>query len=392
MLIIHLLNTKVYAYDRLAVSFFSDANTETKADNEVGIYDHDNYYLYDQDCANYVSQCLIEGGIRFRSTYFVGRMRYDPDFDNDNTSTGLVNLLEKDNTGAYTAHIKNTDEVHYSRTVPLANDLFKSLTNNKHGGKMFNDKFENGKKIIDSWNLAKIGDVALLLHNDTNKYYHSVLIKKTIKDQDDFLYNAHDNWKKDYSMNLATNNQWKQNTTIIHLPDAPLIKDIFVTTGNDKSGYKQAKYFMKDEERAKGYYPTNHVGPYLCLGSGLNEVGKQNLVIEILFDTEVTTLSVSLVPTKSTGLPIMIFQKYPGLEYDVNGWNTNGNNKKWRGIINASSIPSGLHEDAQILISATAPDGSRSDKHNGLEIYEPGICESFYIALNTKLPNAGLKK
>ena len=81
------------------------------------------YQYFSVDCANFISQCVIAGDVRFRSIQW--------GLGNDNTFNPGFSVPELE-TGKDTTWINDSDMKNYSRTIPAADDLPRSIKHRRH--------------------------------------------------------------------------------------------------------------------------------------------------------------------------------------------------------------------------------------------------------------------
>jgi hypothetical protein len=106
------------AYNRAAAVEYARSWSDDSGVLQEGIYNEGVYDRFGSDCANFVSQCLTAGGIRFRSSLMAA----------DNLTPAQANELE---TGFLTFAI-HSDEKKYSRVLVRANELPRSLLHSRH--------------------------------------------------------------------------------------------------------------------------------------------------------------------------------------------------------------------------------------------------------------------
>lgn len=115
--------SSAYGYDRLAARVYARQYSEP-----VGMAI---YKLWDPDCANFISQCLIAGGVRFRSSLS----------SDDNVTPEQCGELffPSVNTKSIQNNQEAANTAKYSRTITGADMLRRSVSSESHGGREYTD-------------------------------------------------------------------------------------------------------------------------------------------------------------------------------------------------------------------------------------------------------------
>ena len=318
------------------------------------------YYMYaGADCANFVSQCLIAGGIRFRS-------RESSSPDNDNTTTTDQSEL---GTGKNTKAIKDGDMAEYSRVISGANYLAQSMLHSRHGGTLYTtpELVDDG----DVWQDVQPGD--LFMGWNGGSYYHAMFINNVKSTTPkDIYYCAHTIWRRNQKA-LDSVADWKTSGgyRIICLPDAPTIREFIPYTPTKYLRYARANEWVKK------YTPN------------IWKVGKENLYVYVTFDTDMNTFAVATVQLLLGGTSVT-FGSQSGAGY-TNGWWTNSGsgekyqNRTWCGRILAGNLPTDKNGWYTVSIRAQAADGSYNDTHDDLAEYSASsACTLFRIRVDTR--------
>jgi hypothetical protein len=180
------LTTIVYAYNRNDVIWYAHAWSQDTGEDS-GTANLTVYNKYGADCANFASQCLIAGGIRFRGQG-ANCTNLEPGGDTPATEIGTGTIR--------TFAIKNDNMKEYSRVVISANELGNSLTNGLHDGVPY------GPRGFDSlfWDDVRGGDTVFTYSN--GQYHHAMVITEPVySPPKDLKYCAHTVWRKDHSLN-----------------------------------------------------------------------------------------------------------------------------------------------------------------------------------------------
>ena len=332
---------------------------------------------YPSDCANFASQCLIAGGIRFRvkkdnpldnTENYPPLETWESFADGPGVPAGNTPLGETPLFSARTYPITSTDMTRYSRTVPAAEHLGHVSLPKVHGGKLygpFNTSIDHNDAV---WYDVKPGDCLFQIGaNDTFK--HAMFISTVIDSpfQREIKYSAHSNDHVDKSLNVAL----AENVTlpgetptpfyIVCLPDAPRTVGVTMWSGNNRFFTSGKRLFAATGQKAV-------VGP------------DEDLIIRIQFDSVMDT---SKVPSVSfhdeqhsayltdtlAGVLKMTATFKPGDSYNALGWSPDG--RRWRGIVRKENLPKNMNTDLRIRVSAQAEDGGTLDVNNHLRGYEP---------------------
>ncbi len=149
----------VCAYDRTAtIQYASDYafSYNTISHNPPDPYRY--YPLPDGDCANFQTQCLIAGGIRYRSTetlaYEILTSRDEPD---------RVEYGTNENTKSIDYSYGAIDKATFSRVISGATQAKNSNVHQKHQGPVdaWKAEWTQGDFAGDQfWNLVQPGDIA----------------------------------------------------------------------------------------------------------------------------------------------------------------------------------------------------------------------------------------
>lgn len=312
------------------------------------------------DCANFGSQCLIAGGIRFRSRTSSGP-------DNDNTTT---DMRDECGTGKDTWRIASGDQKKYSRTIIEANELVGSITHSRHGGANVYTAFGDDDNV---WNDVQPGDLFMKHIGWPTNYSHTMFIDDVAAGPPkDIYYCAHSNWQS-HAKALTVVPTWKTSDKyrIVCLPDAPTITDFAPYKPNGPYyNYARANRWVSGGE------------------SSLYKVGKEALYIYVTFDTDMDT---SIAATVKLQLgPDVTFGAQSGAGY-VNGWWTNANagrkvkNRTWCGAISEANMPVNKNGWFYVSVRARAKDGSYNDQDDDLAKYSASAaCTLFRMRVDTR--------
>lgn len=359
------------AYDRDEVRYYARTYTDNSGKMSDGTYNSTIYYIYTYDCANFGSQCLNAGGIRFRCD------------GASNTSPTRKNEKE---TGKETRAIRNAgaDTTKYSRVISVAQWLYESATHQRHGATDYNtnaQKADNGA----AWNDVAIGDLAM--HITGGAGGHTMVITDVVSGTPkDVKYCAHSTWRLDKPL-LEAVPGWKtdQEYHLVCFPDAPRIKKCYLDSTDTYDTSKEVGWLW-DKRKCSGYdaLPKN--------------AGKTvGLWITITFDCNMKTSEAATVKLLIDGTTPITFSPGTGGTW-TNGWATGGSagrfvtNRTWAGFISASSLPDGKNVVAKISVSAKGADGSGNDADNALDKYSAGACEAVNLQLDTRKAEGGEKQ
>ncbi len=360
----------VYAYERNNAVKYADDWTHPINMQPANIVV---YYKYTgADCANFVSQCVIAGGMRFRSSLSA--------LNNVDVSPLPIGFPEIE-TGVGTRHIQDDNMETYSRTVPVAANLLSTLCSSRHGGRLYTPgTLQDGSPV---WADVRPGDVVF------KSTGHAMLITGVVVGgaANDVLFCAHTTWRNHQSLNALVPDSdgsgiadWKEAIfQIVCLPDAPLIELFHIWTGNAPLLYRWAN--------------TGWFGP----ASGRFFAGLEDLKISIAFDTPMDTTSPAKVVLIGIDwdlsfLPIETLDPTQGGTH-WNGWQTSGGAPDtWDGIIPMEALPLKATEICTVSILArSSDDSSANDADNNLDRYDPGPMELLQINLDTRSPWTGFR-
>ncbi|MBI5206586.1 MAG: amidase domain-containing protein [Candidatus Firestonebacteria bacterium] len=323
---------KSFAYDRKEAVKYAEkwwGSLESKGAN----YNYPAYFNYgnkDQnpveteggDCANYISQCLIAGGIRFvRGSPW----SYDPN-----------NFWYENITGALKLDIKNSNI--------WAEGLRNSLNHTAHGATEYSSLNSSIKvgDIVFITDTEKDQDPPLPSDSDAD---HTFIV--TARNGDYYEVNSHTNDRNHLSMYFI-----KDDYTLIylHIPDSPVVKEVTLKLDGVE------KYKAHQEPNKFLQNPVIDKSEIITAGGTLE--------IKIVFDTQMNT---SFTPIIKFGQN----QPYDTYPFSNGIWSqTNYPNDTWTASFqNSSQITSGEHH---ISISAQAEDGSQLDQDEDLSVYNPG--------------------
>lgn len=315
------------------------------------------------DCANFVCQCLIAGGAKFRHCH--------NSLDNLEASGGSLPELE---TRTRTFFILNKD-VKYSRTIIGADELPASLTNRRHGATKYwrSEYLANDSKAADLWGrVLQKGDVAFHAYKTQSGWWdskHSIFISTVIIDSKELRVCTHGAHHRDEPITVLTGlDDWKTEKDgmvwIVHIPDSPCVvpevtRVLAGTTDDDRHeicSYWKGKKI--DDQGQQEYFPGRNL----------------DLDVQITFDSlmMVDNPQSCSFKLRIDGIPEVPFQGLNGGGWE-NGWwrgqNDDGLNRyserTWRGRIRASELSGGRWPSnrsvATVVIFAKGRDGSVTD-------------------------------
>ncbi len=368
----------------VALGYNRDAAVEyallwsARADNKnvVNTTVYKNYFAIGGNCANFASQCVNAGGIRFRA------------------SNPFNNLAPEGKaefgTGMWTRAIKSDKTELYSRVITGVHNLYNSLKHARHGGlNRYTDdhKKDDGGTIWTHARKVRPGDVILDLYTARaghTRVVNSVQSGATPKDVH-ICCNAgfgDSAWRRDVSLNAdIAAADWKttQDFHVICLPDAPRITGTALYTLVGAQLKRLITYWGPGRrKRQKGSAPDR-----------LKKAGKANLQIQINFDCDMKT-------TEAATVKLMIGQgvSFVALVADgyTNGWRTGATdgskvkNRTWIGNITAANMPAKKNVLANITVLAKGADGTSNDKDNDLAKYVAGANKFIYVVVDTRAP------
>ena len=359
-----------YAYDRdLAVAYALRWSEDTGAMD--GIANETIYFKYvgsEYDCANFASQCVIDGEIRFRSSD-------DPEtYGNDNIRKPILGeCFPELGTGYDSRIIKSEDTKHYSRVLPAADQLPRSLMHPWHNDNLYKSSYTAPNDLIDSggmWNDVAPGD--LCFRWNESQYTHCMFINRVAKTSNpkDIFYCAHSKWRSDHSMNSEVPN-WKTSGTIqvVCLWDAPIVKEFMISSGEDQLDWKWGRKWPSSYQVA---------------------AGKADLIFRVTFDTNMDVTGVPDIRLVVAGSEYT-FERWPeGSGINNKGWWTSPDNgsfkqyRTWKGRILADNLPANKHAVGRISIYAFADDGSANDRNNELSDYRSDNMSLIKVRLDTR--------
>ena len=356
-----LLPATTYAYNRGRANIYAldwsgwDEYGQPKRNTAI-------YHDYQLDCANFVSQCLIAGGIRFRHCA--------SELDNIQPTEGS----EWGGTGVNTKAIKDSNTGLYSRVVSGREELWGTLTlpNGYHKGVAYTES--SSFNSADFWNRVERGDTCFQLIDGV--IWHSMFVSTVVKTGDpatsDLKTCAHTAQRHDEAL-MPDVGDWKNNGNIYVclLRDAPMVvpevtRVFYSTTPDD---YVPIRWYWWDKHHVRG------VGIQDRYRAG-------RLDVQITFDTLMDVSNPGSfrlkVPTSPTTYNILAFAGLNGGGW-VDGWWTLDDDdeakqyyhRTWRGKI-TSGIPNVRNTLATVIVNAVADDGSVNDKDNDLSKYVEG--------------------
>jgi hypothetical protein len=359
-----------YAYDReSAVTYAKTWSEDTGAMD--GVANAAVYYKYvgsdGYDCANFISQCLIAGGIKFRSSTAKD--------DNIRNPIWPLHCLPELGTGYDTRAIKS-DLPQYSRTLPAAAQLPLSIMHPYHNSGYSKTPYtspslqDNGPM----WNDVTIGDV-LCIWYDSN-YHHVMLITDVDKQSNphDLCYTAHSSWQ----LNKSANERWANwkisgDVRVICLWDAPLVRDFAIYSGSNRIKWK-----WKDR---------------WCLAQYQQMANNLDLILRVTFDTNMDVSQMPAIKLQLDGVDYTFLSWPTGDGINNKGWWINADSgsfkqyRTWKGRIPAGNLPLGKHGLGAISINAFADDGSGIDENNELASYLAGSMNRLNIMVDTRGSN-----
>ena len=318
-----IVSDALFAYDRIATVKYADRYWEN----------YNNYFsAYDSDCANFVSQCLLSGNIKFdkSSGYKPGGL--------------LIRAieLEADLRGRYYTSYKEFDN---------------------------NSSSPSG---------LQIGD-AFFLMRDWVGYdksaEHTMIITETSPDD---KYNGHTGSRYHRLVNLislADNLLYKESLRYLLLPNAPIIKYLIlkqVQNSNEKiiHEYKyddDPDYRPFDTNTSIQYYKHTYNGltpTSLELKDNPNIAVSGKLKLKIIFDTSMNTNQVSVAFSNNSPFNQYIFS-------DVNWSQTLHSNDTWEGTYDIPAAIDGA-DDKYFGLNKIYVEGSGLDSDGKLDEYNPG--------------------
>ena len=216
-------------------------------------------------------------------------------------------------------------------------------------------------------------------HGDN--YIHCMFISDVIltEDHKDLKICGHNSWRSNEELSTTSaGNNWV--LPVIRLDDAPIIKSYRAFSGGN--------------EVRLGWYQRNN--KYTWSANGARIAGKQDLVIELTFDTDMDINTRAWVCILEGPGVYTNIQPYTESDFNENGWwtGTDGNyihNRTWRGKIFGYQLPI-ASKIYPISVSAEADDGSCNDFDNDLSEYTTTApCSRIGIWIDTKI-TTGKKK
>ena len=350
--------TDAYGYDRKAVEIY--ANDWSAPD---GAYNSSIYYNYASnggDCANFGSQCLNAGGIRFRA---------------DDASNTYPSTKSEKETGKDTRAIKDGDTKKYSRVIAYAQWLYESVTHTRHGGVPYNtnaQKADGGA----AWSDVAVGDLVMKVTG--GDHGHTMVVTNIIAGPD-VEYCAHSSWRQRVAL-LSVVADWKtdQQYYVICFPDAPRIKYFYVESSNSGPDVSKSVDWRWDNRKGPGF------------GQGKPAAGKAaSLWVIVTFDCDMKTNEEPTVKLLGDGFQPITFTTGVGEGY-TNGWRTGATsgrfvqNRTWSGYISAASLPNDKNVHVKVSVTAKGADGSVNDADGALDKYNPGAFEAVNFQLDTR--------
>ncbi len=344
----------LFSYDRVKT-----VNYANKWAHSRNIQPDGPYTDYDRDCANFVSQCLIAGGIRFDSSQ--GYM-----------GIGDTIIRAADMPGAlatYHGAVKTTVNYDYLNSERTGQEIIDFVKNTAPSN-------------------LQPGDI-ISLSVPNKSYFHTLIIVGKTEDGD-LLCNAHndDNSRKKLSLYIGgmvdgsikyndvnenenfDDGEYPIYPTYIHMPDSPIVKQA------------QVMQDYRIKYNAFHNYSTN------SLESNVSEVIKSGEIkTQIIFDTSMGVGSFSN--------PVVTFGAGHQFEYE-------GGNKGWPQMYYPNdtwngkyTIPAGQGTEYDgintIKIVAVAEDGSQLDADEDLTVYNPGADTLHKITIDASEPEIAIK-
>lgn len=286
------------------------------------------------DCANFVSQCVIAGGIRFRAA------------NATNVAPDGASELE---TGKWTREIPDTpegrDERKYSRVITGAPLLPLSLFHVRHKGTLYKN-LGSGSAV---WDDVREGDTLFLPFGD--HYGHCMFINRV--DGNKIYVCAHSSWRRDKDLDTyGWGSDWRTDGTahVVCLPDAPRLKQFAIFSGGTRIKWLWGKNW--------------------CTENYAKNAGRKNLDILLTFDADMRTNEIAEVKLE-VGTAAYDFQPVSDSGF-TNGWWTNADsddlihNRTWKGRILAIGLPAVKNVLGTISVRARAVDGYYNDSTNNL--------------------------
>ena len=338
-----------HAYNRVAAADYAYLYSEPDL-----YYNSDIYYRWDPDCANFVSQCLIAGGIRFRSSI------------REDDNVWAENYGEMYPPGVNTKWIQNNSEARktwkYSRTITGADYLRGSLEGEAHGGNEYKDPHPDDDPV---WSTVETGDACFQMTGETA--HHSMFIYG-VNDSPprDLRYCAHNAWDRNRLLKEPLPDwQTSKEIHIVCLPDAPIVK-VSETEVWSGENHIRHKWGRGDNNSWKG----NTSWP--------SKAGNGDLTVQLTFDCPMKTSEPPVVKLEIPRFLLPIYIQFTGIEGPgwFNGWRTGASTptekylQTWKGYIPASEIPY-THTTARVLVRAQGADSSFNDGDNELSCYNP---------------------
>lgn len=397
-----------YCYDRAAAAAYARRwSNNWPLDGSAAALRNDAVYVEPsaEGCTSFSSQCLIAGGIRFRSSYHRG----------DNAATGVYlwrlmhgSMLPEINTGLFTYPVNasgpaSNDMKNYSRILGAATHIYQSLISSTHVSVDSLPPFVNSpsQELLLTGFQLEPSDIYTVENGAADAMIHSGFISNIIygtvnslQVPVDLQVCGHNSERNNIALSNTSVPQWKTQTTVgsrvhvIHIPDAPLVITDRVSlksggnliqwhwineaqgTGSKKAGPTSLQISITFDCPMADVVPQVQLVTYSGFGFGLSEFGKP------VIPSGSPSTTISFVADTASG-------------YDGKGWLGYDpmNHRTWIGIIPADKIIKNFNGPALVTVSAASQvDGTFTDYNNELAEYEPGTPMSM---INLELDTRG---
>jgi len=311
----------VCAFDRTATiqyAFDYAFIYNTSSHNPPGPYF---YYPYEPpvwtlgDCANFQTQCLIAGGIRYRTTSTLAQENLTSPSDKAEDGTNQ-------NTKSLDSNYGTIDKGKFSRVISGATQARISHVNQRHHGTptgAYKAEWKQGDFAGDQfWNLVQPGDIAYKLHHNDHSGHHSMIITEVDYTNRTFKVAAHTSDTSGTDVGTYVGSDWKTSCdfVVVIMPDAPRIDkplcDSYVYPLGNRTSLSAVKLGWWKE----GYYLT-HANDNCATSMNVN----QGMLIKITFDTPMKTTDTGVNTAFSVILGGTTYYVTPKTDGGfINGW------------------------------------------------------------------------
>jgi len=313
------------------------------------------------DSASFISQCLIAGRYRFRSSYD------HPPSSNDNTLGGARAEMGQ-GSAVNTYPILSEDLRMYSRTIEDIEELYLSVTSQRHS---------NGSSVTYSgaalgdggtaWQDENVVRGDLVFKEDpVGEYVHVLMITAIDRGNYELTVCSKAPDHTDAQMS-AVDADWRTNGNykVVHLPNAPIEVARSMLTGTVDLEYKWGN--------GQVWYGQVQGSP------SSRTAAKAAIGICLRFDVR---MNVDVVPTillvneaHGVSIPFQQITSANDPRFNDNGWLVDEEqfaiDRTWEGYILGSSLPYRANMFCEVRVRAQSRDGVYNDFDNDLAIYEP---------------------